>query len=157
MGDFPASPQAQLGVSLSSCVFSGSCFITNNNKSFLNRRGLEALAFSPFKCEDYYLSSCGPESSLPVWHPPSVAQAQLRKNNHEPFLKFQGHCLIQVHLYVPVTLRFFTSLQDILQISIFFLYIFFLVVYLYFTGLVCEALFFLFHPFVLSFEFPDFL
>lgn len=139
--------------SLSSCAFSGSCFISNNNKSFLNKRDLEALAFLPFKCEDHYLSSCSPESSLPVWHPPRVALAQLRKNRHEPFLQwaFQRYCLTQVQLYVSVTLRFFTSLQDILQISIFFLYIFFLVVYLYFTGLVCEALFFLFHPFVLSF------
>lgn len=65
--------------SLSSCAFSGSCFITNNNKSFLNKRDLEALAFSAFKCGDYYLNSCGPESSFPVWHPPSVASAQLRK------------------------------------------------------------------------------
>lgn len=63
----PAHPQTQLGISMSSCALSGSHFVTDNNKSFLNKRNLEALAFLPCKCKDHHLScSCRLKSSLPM-------------------------------------------------------------------------------------------
>lgn len=148
---------------MSNCCLSGSHFITDNNKSFPNERNLGASAFLPCKCKDHHLSSsCRPKSFLPVWQPASVALTQLRTNKHEPFLQFQcqGHCLIQLQLYVLLRVRFFTpkitSSQIILQTCSFLLCKFFLIVNLYFTVLFCVASFFLFYPFVLSFWIPRF-